>query len=86
MVLFREKACREIMTIMAEDGAPLPRRCEKDWLHTDEDLVEDLNLYFILCFSKKLDLRFSDPIAPNRYHGPRKAILAQRGLSPLCGP
>jgi hypothetical protein len=34
------------------------------YIHT-EKLVEDLDLYFIMCFDVKLDLRFSDPIAPN---------------------
>lgn len=100
MVLFREKACHEIMTIMAEDGVPLPRRCElalkKMWflmeipdnarrigyIHT-KSIVTDLDLYFMMCFIVKLDLRFNDPVAPNRYHGLRKMILCQSGLSPI---
>jgi hypothetical protein len=86
--------------MMAEDGVPLPSRCElalkRMWflmdipdnarrigyMHTRK-LVEDLDLYFMMCFIVKLDLRFNDPVAPNRYHGLRKMILAQRGLLPL---
>ena len=100
MVLFREKACHEIMTIMAEDGVPLPSRCElalkRMWflmdipdnarrigyMHTSK-LITDLDLYFMMCFVVKLDLRFNDPVAPNRYHGLRKILLTQRGLLPL---
>jgi hypothetical protein len=100
MVLYREKVCHEIMTFMAEDGIPLPSRCElaikRMWFMMDvpdnarrigyihtKKLVTDLDLYFIMCFILKLDLRFNDPNAPNRYHGLRKIILAQQGLVPL---
>lgn len=100
MVMFREKVCHEIVTIMAEDGVPLPSRCElalkRMWFLMDipdnarrigfmhsQKLITDLDLYFIMCFVVKLDLRFNDPTAPNRYHGLRKTLLTQRGLSPL---
>lgn len=100
MVLFREKVCHEIMTLMAEDGVPVPSRCElalkKMWflmdipdnarriglMHTKK-LTTDLDLYFMMCFIVKLDLRFNDPVAVNRHHGLRKTLLAQRGLLPL---
>ena len=51
-------------------------------MHTKK-LMTDLDLYFMMCFVVKLDLRFNDPAATNRYHGLRKTILAQRGLLPL---
>ncbi|KAF7511356.1 hypothetical protein GJ744_004921 [Endocarpon pusillum] len=100
MILFREKVCHEIMALMAEDGVPLPSRCElalkKMWflmdipdnarrigyMHTAK-LMTDLDLYFMMCFVVKLDMRFHDPLANNRYHGLRKLLLAQRGLLPL---
>jgi hypothetical protein len=88
------------MTIMAEDGVPLPSRCEsalkRMWFAMDildnarrigsmhtKKLIDDLDLYFIMCFIVKLELRFDDPIGLNRYYGLRKTILAQRGLLPL---
>jgi hypothetical protein len=100
MVLFREKVCHEIMTLMAEDGVPLPRRCslalKSMWFLMDipdnarrigfmhiTHLITDLDLYFMMCFIVKLDMRFNDPVAPNRYHGLRKLLLSQRGLVPI---
>ena len=100
MVVFREKICHEIMTLMAEDGVPLPRRCnlalKTMWFLTDipdnarrigvmhmKHLISDLDLYFMMCFIVKLDMRFNDPVAPNRFHGLRKLLLAQRGLVPI---
>ena len=100
MILFREKVCHEIMALMAEDGVPLPSRCElalkKMWflmdipdnarrigyMHTTK-LMTDLDLYFIMCFVVKLDMRFHDPMATNRCHGLRRMLLTQRGLLPL---
>lgn len=100
MILFREKVCHEIMALMAEDGVPLPSRCElalkKMWflmeipdnarrigyLHTAK-LITDLDLYFMMCFVVKLDMRFHDPLSTNRYHGLRMILLTQQGLSPL---
>jgi hypothetical protein len=100
MALFRDQECHKIMTIMAEDGVPLPSRCEsalkRMWfvmdisdyakrighMHTKK-LIVDLDLYFIMCFIVKPELRFNDPIGLNRYYGLRKTILAQRGLLPL---
>jgi hypothetical protein len=100
MVVFREKICHEIMTLMAEDGVPLPRRCnlalKTMWFLMDipdnarrigvmhiNHMVSDLDLYFMMCFIVKLDMRFNDPAAPNRFHGLRKLLLAQRGLVPI---
>lgn len=100
MVLFREKACHEIMTIMAEDGVPLPSRCElalkRMWFLMDvpdnarriglihvKKLVTDLDLYFMMCFLVKLDMRFNEPTAPTRHQGLKWMILSQRGLLPI---
>lgn len=97
MVVFREKACHEILTLLAEDGVPPPRRCglalKKLWFLVDipdnarkigymhmTELITDLDLYFMMCFIVKLDMRFNDPVAPNRYPGLRKILLAQRNL------
>lgn len=100
MVLFREKVCHEIMALMAEDGVPLPRRCElalkRMWFVMDipdnarrigfmhaNKLISDLDLYFMMCFFIRLDMRFNDPVGPNRGTGLRKTLLSQRGLAPL---
>lgn len=50
-------------------------------MHTKK-LIDDLDLYFIMCFIVKPELPFNDPIGLNRYYGLRKTILAQRGLLP----
>ena len=102
MVLWREKVVHEIMTLMAEDGVPLPRRCglalKKMWFMLDipdsarrigyihnRQLVSDVDLYFIVCVVVKMDMRFNDPIAPEKRDGVRRLLLAQRSLSTWGG-
>ena len=100
MVMFREKVCHEIMAVMAEDGVPMPPRCElalkKMWflmeipdngrrigyIHTTR-LVEESDLFLIMCIVVKLDMRFNDPLNESRFHGLRKVLLWQPGLLPL---
>ena len=100
MVMFREKVCYEIVTLMAEDGLPVPRGCEsalkKLWflmelpdnarrigyMHSRHN-IRDIDLYLMVCFFVKLELRFNDPVAASRHYGLKKLLLMQRGLTSI---
>jgi hypothetical protein len=50
----------------------------------NEKFWTDVDIYNILMFVVKLDMRFNDPIEGPGDDGLRKIILGQRSLTPLC--